>query len=260
MSIKRLLFFLALSGLSFCQTLTQSSSATSQTRGADLSNIGLNPAIGWRLNFWYTGFTAATVELDCAPDSGTGTAGTYAACGGAVDGTTNPVTIAATPQSGTIALKTYTPHIAVNPSSLTGTGTIHWNLTGLFGASNAPTTITTSGGSSGPTPVTTACTGQIETALSGTGYTTIIAASGSTVISLCNLAVTSASGGVPNVNTFTLAFGTCGSSPTEIENISGVTGYTDQFFGSLAGTAGQAFCMKEATANSDKVFASFLQK
>ena len=86
------------------------------------------------------------------------------------------------------------------------------------------------------------------------------AQSNSTVISLCNLAVTSASGGVPNVNTFTLAFGTCGSSPTEIENISGVTGYTDQFFGSLAGTAGQAFCMKEATANSDKVFASFLQK
>jgi len=259
--MKRLVFLiLALSGLSFCQTLTQSSSATSQARGVDLSNIGLNPAIGWRLNFWYTGFSAATVQLDCAPDNGSGAAGSYAACAGAVDGTTNPVSISASPQAGTIALKTYTPHIAVNPTSLTGSGTIHWNLTGLFGASNAPTTVTSSGGGGGGTTVTTACTGQIETALSGTGYTTIIAASGSTVISLCNIAVTSASGGVPNVNTFTLAFGTCGSSPTEIANIAGVTGYTDQFLGSLAGTAGQAFCAKEAVANGDKILVTYLQK
>src|SRR5271165_2347603 len=140
--MKRLIFLaLAFSGVAGSQTLTQSSSATTATRGTDISNMSFSPAIAWRLTFWYTGFTAVTMQLDCAPDNGSGVAGTYAACGGAEDGTTNPVTINATPQGGTIAVKTYSPHVAVNPSSVTATGTVHWVLTGLFGANTAPNTI-----------------------------------------------------------------------------------------------------------------------
>ncbi len=145
--MKRLLLFLVFCSLSAAQTLTQNSSATTTGDKTDVLNIGLNPAIAWRLNFRYTGsITAVTMQLDCAPDNGSGGAGTYAACGGAVDGTTNPVTVNATPQAGTIALKLYTPHIAINITGITGTGTVSWNLTGLFGASNAPTTVSTSGG------------------------------------------------------------------------------------------------------------------
>lgn len=257
--MKRLFLLSFLAASCLAQTLTQSSSATSATRGADIPNISNNPAIAWRLTWWYTGFSSVTIEVDCAPDNGSGAAGSYAACSGTVDGTTNPVTVAATPQGGTIALKVYSPHVAVYPSTVVGSGTVHWVLTGLFGANTAPTTVTSSGGGGGGGAVTTNCTAQAEVALSGTGYTTIIAASGSEVVSLCNIAVTSASGGSPVINTFTFAFGTCGSSPTEIMNLAGVTGYVDQFFGSLAGAAGAAFCVKEATANSDKVTVSYLQ-
>ena len=147
--MKRLLVCLAFAASLFSQTITQNSSATTTGEKPDVANMGFSPAIGWRLNFRYTGSTAATIQLDCAPDNGSGGAGTYAACTGAVDGTTNPVTVNSTPQAGTIALKVYTPHIAVNVVSLTGAGTLSWNLTGLFGASNAPTTVTTSGGGGG---------------------------------------------------------------------------------------------------------------
>lgn len=241
------------------QTLTQSSFATSATRGADVTNIGNNPAIGWRLTFWYTGFTAVTMQLDCAPDNGSGAAGTYAACGGAVDGTTNPVTVSATPQGGTIALKTSTPHIAVNPTSVTGSGTVHWVLTGLWGAFNVPSTVTTSGGGGGGGAITTSCTAQTQVTLSGTGFNTIVAASGSTVISLCNVEWTSASSGTPNVNTLTLAFGSCAGSPTVAVTAAGVTGYTDQFLNSLQGAAGAAFCASESVANGDTITVTYLQ-
>ena len=259
--MKRLALFL--SGLSLClaQTVTQNSTTTAIGVQADIANVSNNPAIAWRLAVWATGsITAFTAQLDCAPDNGAGGPGTYAACTGAFDGTTNPVTAAATPFAATITVKLATPHIAFHPTSITGSGTLHWNLTGLFGANTAPSTVTSSGGGGGGGgPVTTACTAQAEVSLSGTGYTTIVAGSGSTVISLCNVAMASASAGTPIVNTFTFAFGTCAGSPTEILSLPGVTGYTDQFLGSLAGTAGQAFCVKEAVANSDKVTVSYLQ-
>lgn len=257
--MKRLLLLLALAWALPAQTLTQSSFATTATRGSDVPNVSNNPAIGWRLTFWYTGFTAVTMQLDCAPDNGSGVAGTYAACGGAVDGTTNPVTASSSPQSGTIALKLSTPHIAVNPTSVTGSGTVHWVLTGLWGAFNVPTTVTTSGGGSS-TAVTTICTSQAQVALSGTGYTSIVAASGSMVVSICNFEVTSASVGTPVVNTFTLSFGSCSGTPTNFLTAAGVTGYTDQFFGNAKSAAGGAFCVKESVANSDLVTVTYLQQ
>ena len=104
-----------------------------------------------------------------------------------------------------------------------------------------------------------ACTNQADVALSGTSYTQVVAASGSTVIRICNFIYSSASGGNPVVNTVTLAFGTCNSSPTEAWNVGGVTGYTDNFDGSIRGTAGAALCVKESVGNADHVTVTYSQ-
>ena len=102
-----------------------------------------------------------------------------------------------------------------------------------------------------------ACDSQAIVTLSGTGYNSVVSGTASQVIRICNVAVTSASGGVPNVNTFSLAFGTCAGSPTEAVNLAGVTGYTDQFFGSLRGASAAAFCVSEAVANGDKIAVTY---
>jgi hypothetical protein len=104
------------------------------------------------------------------------------------------------------------------------------------------------------------CASQVETALVSTAYTAIVAASGSTVIRVCKLFVTSGSGGAPVVNTFTVAFGAnCAMAPTEILSAVGVTGLDSDFQGSLRGAASAALCVKEATANTDKVTVTYAQ-
>lgn len=103
------------------------------------------------------------------------------------------------------------------------------------------------------------CPNSAEVALSGTGYTQIIAASGSTVIYVCKVFVTGSSAGSPVVTTFTLAQGACGGAPTELENAAGVTGLDQDFGGALRSAAGAAFCVKESVANSDKVTVTYAQ-
>ena len=103
------------------------------------------------------------------------------------------------------------------------------------------------------------CPSQAQVALSGTGYTQIVAASGSTVIRVCKVFVTSVSGGNPVVNTFNIAFGTCAGSPTQIFTAGGVTGFDEDFGGSLRSAASGALCVKESTANSDLVTVTYVQ-
>lgn len=103
------------------------------------------------------------------------------------------------------------------------------------------------------------CPNSTEVALSGTAYTQIVAASGSTVIRVCKLFVTSAAAGSPVTNTFTVGVGTCAGAPTELLNAAGVTGLDSDFGGALRSGAGGAFCVKEATANSDKVTVTYAQ-
>lgn len=262
--MKRLFLLFLLPCFLLSQTITRSFSGTTATRAGDVTNLSTsNPITSWSLTFYLgTGLTAGTFQLDCAPDNA-GAAGTYAACTGAIDGTTNPTSVSSGPLGGVIEIKLMTPHIAVNPTSLTGAGTWSAVLTGRFGASNLPTTITTSGGGGTPTTISTVCPGAIptEVALTGTGYNVIVAASGSKKVSICNIAVTSATGGNPNVNTFTFGFGTTDcSAPTEFMNLAGVTGYTDNWFGAAQSAASGTFCVKESVANGDKVTVSILQQ
>jgi hypothetical protein len=107
-----------------------------------------------------------------------------------------------------------------------------------------------------------ACVSSTEVALSGTGYTQIIALSGSTIIRLCKVFVTSSSSGNPSVNTFTLAYGTgsnCAAGTAELQNAAGITGLDEDYSGALRTASGNAFCVKEAVANSDKVTVTYVQ-
>jgi len=261
--MKRLLLFFSacsLWGQVIQPNILQSrDNVTATGENLDIVNTS-QQAVAWRLTFWYTGFSAVTAQIDCAPDNGSGAAGTYAACAGAFDGTSNPQAIAATPQAGTIAVKTFSPHVAVNITSATGSGTIHYRLVGYVGTNVSPSTVTASGGGGGPTTIALPCTSHKEVTLTGTGYNTLLAGSGTKIISICNIGIASASGGTPNTNTFSLAFGTCAGSPTEAANLPGVTGWTDQFFGTMAGTAGQAACFSEAVGNGDIVWFTYVQQ
>jgi carbon monoxide dehydrogenase subunit G len=99
------------------------------------------------------------------------------------------------------------------------------------------------------------CTSQAEVALSGTGYVEIVAGTAAQVIRVCKVFVTSASGGAPVVNTFSIARATvttCASA-TELLNAAGVTGLDMDFGGALQSGSGQSICVSESTANSDKV-------
>jgi hypothetical protein len=221
----------------------------------------------WTLTFEVNNLaTSARVQIEGAYDNG-GSPGTWvvlgavAASGSILQGS-NPTNWA----SGTLTTNTklvvssYFPWIRVNVPILVGAGgsTVTWLLVGAKG--NGPS-VAGAGGGSTPTTFSLPCNASVNVALSGTSFTQIIAGSGATVISICNLAITSASGGTPNTNTFTFAFGVCASSPTQaLGPLAGVTGYSDQFFGSLQGAGGAAFCAEEGVGNGDVLTVTYLQK
>jgi len=264
-------------------TATGQSSPTAPNAGFDNREVGCTT---WSVSATSVTFTAATATLQSAPNTAAGVPGSWSTFAGATAlQNTNPVTIAASPAQGFFSLVGYNPWVRVLftvtggpatgvvngaafgwriPSAGTAqTGSSNVTIVGPLGqavmASSIPVVIASN---QSAIPVTTSpfCTLKNEITLSGTGYNTLIPASGSTVISICNIVATSASGGTPNVNTFSLAFGTCGSSPTEAVNVAGVTGYTDQFGGTLKSAGGNAACFSEATANGDKVSVTFSQQ
>ncbi len=104
------------------------------------------------------------------------------------------------------------------------------------------------------------CDSSAEVALSGTGYTSIVSGVSLQSIHVCKLFVTSASGGNPTVNTFTIGFGTCAGTPTEKVNAAGVTGLDMDFGGSLRSAAADALCVKESVGQSDKVTVTYSQR
>jgi len=103
------------------------------------------------------------------------------------------------------------------------------------------------------------CPNSVQVALSGTGYTQIVAGSAGKIIRVCKVFVTSASSGTPVVNTFNVAVGTCSGSPTALLTASGVTGIDEDFSGALRTASGGALCVSESTANSDLVTATYAQ-
>jgi hypothetical protein len=235
------------------------------------------------VTYYNNGFTATfDLELDSAPDNN-GVPGSWSAFSGTVLAGANPQT--STTNTYAI-LSGYNPWVSVILTAAGSSGTVNGtaygcridNCAALFAASGGLTAnvnLIEVGGASialGQAPAAnsipvvlpsnsslTGCTSQAETALSGTGYTQIVAGSGTKVIHVCNIAWTSAASNVPVVNTFAVAFGSCSGSPTQILSLPGITGYTDNFFGSLAGAAGAALCASESVSNSDNVTVTYAQ-
>jgi hypothetical protein len=242
-------------------------------------NAGFNNIIGgcttWTMQIAVSGFTGSpTVALESAPNVA-GVPGSWVTFAGGtiISPSPNNVNPIVTTGTGFVWEVGSAAWVRAHFISATGSGTITGTLLGYRnpnassnGTGGAASSVIVTGplgyqvvAASLATVQNPYCPNTSITTLSGTGYNSLVAASGSTSIYLCNIAVTSASGGTPNVNTFSLAFGTCGSSPTEKLNLSGVTGYTDQFYGTLVGAASAALCFSESTANGDKVTVTYAQ-
>jgi len=211
----------------------------------------------WVLWYKSTGFTVIAMELDSAPDS-SGSAGSWVAFNGTAQVGSNSMTSTAGAYVIlTAATSGYVPWVSINLGTATGTGTV---TAGAYGYKGDVFFSSGGGGGGGTTPIISACTSQASVALSGTGYTQIVAGSGTKEIYVCNIAYSSVASNVPVVNTFSVAFGTCASTPTQELLLGGITGYTDNFFGSLVGTAGGALCASESVSESDIVYVSYLQQ
>lgn len=99
------------------------------------------------------------------------------------------------------------------------------------------------------------CGSVATVALSGTGLTEIVAGTASQTIRVCKIFVTSATGGAPVVNTFSISRATVTScaSPTVVAAPTSVTGFDLDFGGVPLTAAGQSICISESVANSDVV-------
>lgn len=100
-----------------------------------------------------------------------------------------------------------------------------------------------------------ACTNTAIVTLSGTGYNEVVAGTASQTIQVCKVFVTSATGGAPVVNNFSIARATVTTcaSPTELFAANSVTGLDTDWGGGLRSGSSQSICISESVANSDKV-------
>jgi len=252
-----------------------------------------NGCVTWAVTIYNSGYAPVSLEIDSAPDNGSGAPGAWGAFAGAVVAGVNPLV---STTSDFTALSGYNPWISVINGS-TGAGT----LTGFaYGFRVPPQTYTSGGLASNVTivgplgqalmaasiPVVIAsdqsavgvnlkqigganahsdtagnlynflaCPNSAEVPLSGTGYTEIVAGTAAQVIHVCKVFVTSAATGAPTVNTFSVARATVSTcaGATELVSAAGVTGIDSDYGGALQSAASQSICVSETVANSDKV-------
>jgi hypothetical protein len=105
------------------------------------------------------------------------------------------------------------------------------------------------------------CTLTAETTLSGTGYNEVVIGTAAQVIHVCKVIISSATGGSPNVNNFSLVSATittCAGT-TELFALNSVTGMDTDWGGALASAAGKSLCFSESVANGDKITISYVK-
>jgi hypothetical protein len=81
------------------------------------------------------------------------------------------------------------------------------------------------------------------------------------VIHVCKVIISSATGGSPNVNNFSLVSATittCAGT-TELFALNSVTGMDTDWGGALASAAGKSLCFSESVANGDKITISYVK-
>ena len=259
-SAKNISIALAFTTLAFAQGSLQIYQATAPiSETFNNSNPKYN---AWTVMYSYSGSGTFSIELDCAPDAtvagGTPTPGSYTACTATTG--VNPST---TPQYGYITFVGYETALGSAPwVKLNLTAISSGNLTAFAMGFTAADPESGTGGSGGcpgtkSTPCVVAnlngagnviipnyCTDTAAINLSAvTGENQIIAASGSTVIRLCNIAV-----GMTGASTVSITAGTgtnCGTSTTTLWGPypSNTTAFTQDLAGSILVPAGDAVCL-----------------
>jgi hypothetical protein len=103
------------------------------------------------------------------------------------------------------------------------------------------------------------CTLTAETTLTGTGYIEVVVGTAAQVIQVCKVFITSATGGSPNVNSFSLVsatIATCAGT-TELFAAASITGLDSDWGGALRSGSGKSLCFSESVANGDKITISY---
>jgi hypothetical protein len=115
---------------------------SSATSGTQYNNTTQQKCVVWKMSYFSQGFSALSIQLESAPDVN-GSPGVWTAIPAAnvVEGT-NPTTNTV---SATISVNKYFPWVRVNVTSVTGTGSLNYNL---IGNSYVNASISSSSGSS----------------------------------------------------------------------------------------------------------------
>jgi hypothetical protein len=119
--------------------------------GASYNNSTIKCSV-WKLNYFSTGFTVISIQLEGAPDNGNGAPGAWAIIPTTVTNGTNPLTSTV---SGTLSVNAYFPWMRANLTTATGSGAVNVSLIGnayvgdassiTSGASTVPSNVIASG-------------------------------------------------------------------------------------------------------------------
>jgi hypothetical protein len=216
--------------------------ATSTAAGGQGDNRGLF-CVDWTITVQFQGFSAASVQLESAPDNN-GVAGAWTVFAGTVVTGTNPLA-SFTQKAGSATVSGFFPWIRINVTSLTGVGTITAMASGFRPI--AFTVLKTAATASNITQIgglaVSACNSQALFNFSGTGNAQLIAASASNRILICHYDVAFAS-----AVDFKLTYGTGANCVTGTTDLTGlkksiVTDAQDYGpFSPLVVPASQALC------------------
>lgn len=210
---------------------------TAATTGTSYDNRN-SGCTTWYTAYMSTGFSALSMVTQTAPDV-TGVPGSWSTFT-AVTGSNPTTTLTQSSQS----FSGYFPWLRVNLTSVTGTGTVR----GIFYGWRVPASGPSGSGSASSAAT---CTLSAVIALTASGNTEIIAASGTTAIRICHISIAG-----PNVQDVRLTQGTGTNCGTGTSNLTGLYGsITSLAFdwgtgAALTATAGNAVCVNQSGANT----------
>lgn len=211
----------------------------------------------WSLVYTSSGYTVISLRIESAPSLSNvapGTPNTYVDFAGTVTGVNPSVATDQSPGSGPTFVGYY-PWMRINASTLTGVGQIVGVLIGTL-----PLSVTggssSGGGSSGcvgtvgtPCVVTGACDTNALFNLSGSGSTQVIAISGTTIVDICGVSLSTVA-----TEDIKIVYGTganCVTSPIDLTGLyKAVQAMVLSFPVKLSSIAGQAICINQSVAQA----------
>lgn len=128
----------------------------------------LRGCTSWTMNVTSTGFSVTSVLFSSAPDS-SGAAGTWVSFAGTVVSGSNPST---TTTSSTTTFTGFYPWISVNPTTLTGTGTVTISIAGSRASAGSTSLLALESGGNLATIATNTGTSATNTGTTATQTTT----------------------------------------------------------------------------------------